>query len=240
VFGAVRLLPLPGVFQPPSDARILAGHLETELSRRGMSVLDICTGSGFLALSAAAGGASRVTAVDISRRAVLAVRLNGLVNGLRVEALRGDLFGPVEGRRFDVIVSNPPYLPNPSDEVPRHGIERASEAGYSGRVFIDRICAEAVTHLNDGGVLLLVHSSVCGERETLEALTAGGLTAGVVHRERGPLGPLLGARADWLRSQDLLLEGDQEEILVFRAQRLPVRHPSGNASPGPERAAVPA
>ena len=195
----MRLLPLPGVFQPPSDARMLAGHLRDELSRPGMTVLDLCTGSGFLALVAAQAGASGVTAVDISRRAVAAVRINAALNGLHARAVRGDLFGAVAQERFDVIVSNPPYLPSPDDLVARRGILRATEAGSSGRVFVDRICRGAARHLNRGGVLLLVHSSVCGEQRTLEALEQSGLAARVVARHRGPLGPMLGARADWLR-----------------------------------------
>jgi release factor glutamine methyltransferase len=63
----------------------------------------------------------------------------------------------------------------------------------------------------------LIHSSVSGERETLEALSASGLQAGVIFRQRGPLGPRLAARADWLRKRGLLLDGDQEEVIIVRA-----------------------
>src|SRR5947209_8887323 len=209
---------------------MLAGHLRGELRRPGMTVLDLCTGSGFLALEAAASGAAEVTAVDVSCRAVLAARLNARLNGLELRAVRGDLFEPVRGRRFDVIVSNPPYLPSPRASLPRSGIARASEAGGLGRAFLDRICSAARDHLNDGGVLLLVHSSVCGERPTLEALARSGMSPQVVARQRGPLGPLLGGRADWLRRQGLLLDGDREEMLVIRAERCAVRHASGRGA----------
>jgi release factor glutamine methyltransferase len=212
----MRLFPLPGVFQPPSDSYMLADQLRRERLGPGVRVLDLCTGSGHLAIVAALAGASTV-AVDVSRRAVLSVRLNAVLNGVRVKALRGDLFAPVAERRFDVIVSNPPYLPHPDDELPERGLARAIDAGPRGRAFIDRICARVGEHLTAGGVLLLVHSSVCGEAETLEALAAHGLEAKVAYRHRGPLGPILRARADWLRSQGLLLEGDQEEVIVFRA-----------------------
>lgn len=212
----MRLLPLPGVFQPPSDSYMLADQLRRERLGPGVRVLDLCTGSGHLAIVAALAGASTV-AVDVSRRAVLSVRLNAVLNGVRVKALRGDLFAPVADRRFDVIVSNPPYLPHPDEELPERGLARAIDAGPRGRAFIDRICAGVGEHLTAGGVLLLVHSSVCGEAETLEALAAHGLEAKVAHRHRGSLGPILRARADWLRSQGLLLEGDQEDVIVFRA-----------------------
>jgi release factor glutamine methyltransferase len=195
---------------------MLADQLRRERLGPGVTVLDLCTGSGHLAVVAALAGASTV-ATDVSRRAVLSVRLNAALNGVRVTALRGDLFEPVAGRRFDVIVSNPPYLPHPDEELPRRGRARAIDAGPRGRAFLDRICAQVGDHLTPGGVVLLVHSSVCGERETLQALGARGLDAAVVFRHRGPLGPVLHARTDWLRSQGLLLEHDEEEVLIIRA-----------------------
>lgn len=212
----MRLLPLPGVFQPPSDSYMLADQLRCERLGPGVNVLDLCTGSGHLAVVAALAGASAV-AVDVSRRAMLSVRLNALLNGVRITALRGDLFAPVAGRRFGVIVSNPPYLPHPDEALPRRGLARAIDAGPRGRAFLDRICAQAGDHLAPGGVLLLVHSTVCGEQDTLDALAARGLRAEVVFRHRGPLGPVLSARVEWLRAQGMLLPGDQEDVIIVRA-----------------------
>jgi release factor glutamine methyltransferase len=65
--------------------------------------------------------------------------------------------------------------------------------------------------------LLLIHSSVCGEQATLDALSRGGLDAGVIFRHRGPLGPRLRARAAWLRERGLLLDDDQEEVIIVKA-----------------------
>lgn len=228
----MRLLRLPGVFQPPSDAWLLADYLRRERLAAGATVLDLCAGSGMLAIAAALEGAACATAVDISRRAAAAIRLNALLNGVRVEALRGDLFAPVEDRRFDLIVCNPPYLPGDIRELPRRGLARAWEGGRSGRAFIDRIAASARDHLAPGGVLLLTYSTVCDEPQTLEAMRRGGLDPAVVVRQRGPLGPRLSARVDWLREQGLLFEGDEEEILVIRA---PAATPAVSASPSPGR-----
>ena len=216
----MRLIPLPGVFQPPSDSFMLADQLRRELLGPGGTVLDLCTGSGHLAVVAALAGAPAV-AVDVSRRAVFSARLNAAVNGVRVTARRGDLFEPVAGRRFDVIVSNPPYLPHPDVELPRRGLRRAIDAGPRGRAFLDPSCGQVADHLTPGGVVLIVHSSVCGERETLDRLSAHGLSAEVVFRHRGPLGPRLRARADWLRAQGMLLPGDQEEVIIVRAEAPP-------------------
>jgi release factor glutamine methyltransferase len=177
-------------------------------------VLDPFTGSGILALAAARAGAA-ATAVDVSRRAVACAALNARLNGVRVRALPGDLFAPVAGERFDLIVANPPYVPGAQDG-PARGAARAWEGGADGRALIDRLCAEAPAHLTPGGELLIVHSEVCGERATLDRLAAAGLEAEVVERHRGPLGPLMEARRAELERRGLLAPGArEEEVLVF-------------------------
>ena len=158
-------------------------------------------------------------AIDTSRRAVITTRVNAKLNGVRVRPIRGDLFAPVGGHQFDLIVTNPPYLPGQGDPPRRHSRARAWEGGASGRTFLDRICAEAAAHLRPGGVLLLVQSSVSGELDTLSALTAAGLQAAVIDREPGPLGPRLHARAAKLRALGLLRDDRFEELLVIRATR---------------------
>lgn len=180
-------------------------------------MLDLCSGSGVLAIAAAQSGAGRVAAVDISRRAVVACRLNARLNGVRVRAVRADLFTAVPGERFDLIASNPPYLPSASDELPRRGPSRAWDAGTSGRAFLDRICDQAQHHLSPGGVVLLVHSSLCSEQLTADALARRGYDVRIVARHRGPLGPRMRSRAAMLRSRGLLGEEEDEDIVVVRA-----------------------
>jgi release factor glutamine methyltransferase len=212
----VRLFTLPGVFRPRPDSWMLARALRAERLRPGSRVLDACTGSGLLAVTAALDGA-QATAVDVSRRAVLCAALNARLNGVRVRALCGDLLAPVRGQRFDAIVSNPPYLPG-DDELPKRGPSRAWDAGRDGRAILDRLCAEAPAHLRAGGVLLVVHSSLCDVEATLGALRAGGLRAEVAERHHGALGPLLRARAPQLEARGLLAAGDREEdVVIVRA-----------------------
>lgn len=212
----MRLVTFPGVLRPPSDAFMLAEHLRKERLGEQSSVLDLCAGSGILAIAAAQCGAGKVTAVDISRRAVLATRLNSRLNGVFVHTVRGDLFAAVAGERFDVIASNPPYLVSASDSLPRHGANRAWDAGTSGRAFLDRICDRAQYHLNPGGALLLVHSSLCSEQATVDALLRRGYDAWIAARHRGPLGPRMRARAAMLRTRGLLGEEEVEDIVVVR------------------------
>jgi len=214
----MRIVAPPGVFSPISDTWMLAEALRREL-RPGARVLDLCTGSGALAISAAQAGA-RATAVDLSRRAALTARLNARLNAVRVRVLRGSLFEPVAGERFDVIVSNPPYVPCADPELPRRGLRRAWDAGTDGRVLLDRILDEAPRHLAPGGSVLVVQSTIIGEEETLERLRGGALAAEVVARREGPLGPLMAGRRAHLEAQGLLPPGqDREELLVIRGRR---------------------
>jgi len=194
------------------------------------SALDLCTGSGVLAVSAGLRGAREVTAVDLSRRALWATRLNARLNGVRVRAVRGDLFAPVAGRRFDAIVSNPPYVPG--IDPPDRGLARAWEAGDDGRALLDRICAEAPDHLRPGGFVLLVHSELVGIDATLGALRAGGLEADVIVRRRGRLGPLMSARVQSLEQRGILHPGQREEDVVVIRGRAPAlgRRPLSKAA----------
>ena len=209
---------MPGVFRPISDSRILADCLRRELSP-GAHVADICTGSGVLAVTAALHGAGAVSATDCSRRAVWSARLNARLNGVIVGAVRGDLLKPLAGRQFDLIVSNPPYVPTEEHDLPSRGAARAWDAGRNGRALIDRLCDEAPAHLRPGGTLLLVHSSVCDEHSTLERLQSRGLETEVMVRRRGALGPILAARAPALQERGLLPPVEVEEIVVVRARR---------------------
>lgn len=211
---------------------MLVDVLRGERPPAGARALDLCTGSGVIGIAAARAGWT-VSAVDVSRRAVAAARVNGVLNGVQIDAHRGSLFAPVTGQRFDLITSNPPYVPSPDGQIPARGPARAWEGGEHGRALLDQICAGARAHLRPGGIVLLVHSAVCGEAETVRALEATGLTVDVALRHHGPLGPLLRSRARWLRERGLLGAADEEEMLVIRGE-LPV---SPAAATGPAQPA---
>ena len=216
----MRLLILPGVLRPPSDAWMLAGLLPSRLSP-GAAVLDVFTGSGVLAVAAARAGA-RVSAIDLSRRAAACARINARLNGVEVRALRGDLFAPVASESFDAITANPPYLPGADGAFPARGAARAWEGGPDGRALLDRLCDEAPAHLRPGGELLLVQSSLAGTEATLARLDGAGLRPDVVARRRGPLGPLVAERAGMLEERGLLAPGErEEELVVISGRRTP-------------------
>ncbi|MFH8933654.1 HemK2/MTQ2 family protein methyltransferase [Streptomyces griseosporeus] len=212
-------LVLPGVYAPQDDTDLLAGALRDEPLQPGADVLDLGTGSGELAVLAAERGA-RVTAVDVSWRAVCTTRLNALRARVPLRVRRGDLFGPVRGQQFDLIVSNPPYVPAPAAGTAPSGAARAWDAGRDGRLLLDRICHEGPERLRPGGVLLLVQSAVSGVDHTLDRLRGADMKASVVRRRRIGFGPVLRERAAWLRERGLLPDGEEsEELVVVRAER---------------------
>ncbi|MFD6288326.1 HemK2/MTQ2 family protein methyltransferase [Streptomyces sp. NPDC060205] len=212
------LLALPGVYRPQADTHLLATALAAEAVHQATTVLEIGTGTGALALSAASRGA-QVTAVDVSRRAVATARLNALRHRLPLQILHGDFTHRTIGRRFDMILANPPYVPSPHSAPPAGGPARAWDAGRDGRLVIDRICANAPSLLHPGGILLLVHSAMCGPEATLKRLAAAGLTAETTTRAHVPWGPVLRSRRAWLRQQGLAGSDDkQEELVIIRAQ----------------------
>ncbi|MFE9450977.1 HemK2/MTQ2 family protein methyltransferase [Streptomyces sp. NPDC006739] len=215
----MNALVLPGVYAPQDDTALLAEALRAEPMPPGARVLDVGTGSGALALEAARLGAE-VTAVDLSWRAVWTARLNAWLNRLPVRIRRGNLFGPVRGRAYDVIVANPPYVPAPDAGPEPRGRSRAWDAGHDGRLVLDRLCRDAPGLLRPGGVLLLVHSALSGPDRTLELLRAAGLKAAAVNRRWIRFGPVLRSRAGWLRERGLLAPAEEsEELVVIRAER---------------------
>jgi release factor glutamine methyltransferase len=206
------------VYRVDRDTALLADVLRERV--RGRTVLDVGTGTGALALAAARAGAAAVTAVDLSRRSALAAWLNARLRRLPVTVRCGDLFEPVRGQRFDVVVANPPYVPASGARPARHRIARCWDAGHDGRLLLDRITGELSDVLADGGRALLVHSEVCDVRVTLDAMTTAGLRAAVVARAVVPFGPVMRARAALLRRRGLIEPGQSaEEIVVVEGRR---------------------
>ena len=122
--------------------------------------LDMCTGSGCLAiLMAHAFPNAAITAVDLSDDALDVARINVADYGLeeRVELVRSDVFAQVDGRRFDLILSNPPYVTAEAmDALPPeylHEPRMALASGDDGLDVVRRLLAQAADHLNPGGIL---------------------------------------------------------------------------------------
>lgn len=217
---AIRIRSLPGVYGPAEDSRLLGRALEAE-RLAGTRVLDLCTGTGFLAVTAARAGAAEVIAVDVSRRAVLVARRNLRRNGGTGVVRRGDLLHVAPAGQYDVIVSNPPYVPGRREQLPSRGPARAWDGGRDGRAVIDRICRESPARLAPGGRILMVHSDVADVERTVDMLRDQGLETEVVLRRELMFGPVMRRRARGLHAADLIrADQDHEQLVVIRG-RLP-------------------
>ncbi|WP_024793944.1 HemK2/MTQ2 family protein methyltransferase [Tomitella biformata] len=214
------LLRLPGVYPPQQDTWLLADVLADEKLGSGTRLLDLCTGTGALSVRAADCGAGHVTAIDISRRALATAWVNSRLHGHRVRVLRGDLTAPVRDELFDVVVSNPPYVPAHGDTLPTRGSARAWDAGTDGRLLLDQICVQAPEVLATGGVLLLAQSALNGVAKTWSMLEEQGLSVEVAAQVDIPFGRVLSARAELFEARGLIRPGERTEgLLVLRATK---------------------
>ncbi len=161
-FHALALRVTPDVLVPRPETELLVEWALELLPGLGAApaVLDLGTGSGAVALAVAHGWPqARVTAVDASAPALAVARANGERLGLTVEWLAADWYAALAGRRFDLVVSNPPYVAegDPHLEALRHEPRRALTAGPDGLDDLRRIVADAPQHLRAGGWLIVEH-----------------------------------------------------------------------------------
>ncbi|MDY6766055.1 MAG: HemK2/MTQ2 family protein methyltransferase [Candidatus Nanohaloarchaea archaeon] len=168
---------MPGVYRPRKDSFLLKEVVE-EQPLAGRRVLDMGTGSGIIAATAAEQGA-QVTAVDIDPAAVEHVR-DRFSDTDSVTAVTSDLFETVEDV-FDLIAFNPPYVPSTPEE---QEAERSWAGGEDGRETVDRFIEAAPDFLTPEGTVLLVQSTRNDIGTTRAAFQAAGMDAAVVVREQ--------------------------------------------------------
>lgn len=152
------------------DARVLIPRPETSLlvdwalellaAFSGPSVLDLCCGSGCIGLSVKKKRPdASVTLTDLSPEAVSVAKINAERLDLEAGILEGDLFSPVPDRKYDLVLSNPPYIPSSECASLQREVQFeplfALDGGEDGMDFYRRIAAEAPAHLRPGGRLLL-------------------------------------------------------------------------------------
>lgn len=153
------------------DGRVLIPRPETELLAEravralqdfgpGAHALDLCCGSGCLGITLALEAPSaQVDMADLSEDALAVTRKNAERLGAQVSLLRGDLWDAVDARQYQLIVSNPPYIPDADCLALQAEVMReppmALKGGMDGLDFYRRIAAGLRKHLLPGGVLLL-------------------------------------------------------------------------------------
>ena len=154
------------------DERVLIPRPETEelvmmavaAAEEGQHVLDLCTGSGAIAIATykeleKAGRKVRMTAIDVSEKALELARENAELNGAEINFIQSDLFTRIR-ERFDLIVSNPPYIPSAEIETLQREVKDfeprlALDGGADGLEIYRKIAADVSKHLTRGGTLLM-------------------------------------------------------------------------------------
>ena len=160
-FFGIRLGVAPAVLIPRPETEELAEKVIEEVrSRGGGRALDLCTGSGAIAIAVAKNSPAEVTATDVSEAACTVARANAAGAGASVKVLAGDMFAPVAEEKFDVIVSNPPYIPHGDiaglqDKVKKFEPLAALDGGEDGLDFYRTIAREGAERLTEGGVIFL-------------------------------------------------------------------------------------
>jgi len=154
------------VYEPAEDTFLIAEHLKTS-----GHVLEIGTGCGILSVLAALQ-AEHVVATDINPHAAICARLNAEINGVseKIDILAGDLFSPLrENSAFNTILFNAPYLPEERREECKSKslIDYAWSGGKDGRTVINRFIQQASKHLQPGGSILLVQSTLSDVEKTI-------------------------------------------------------------------------
>lgn len=123
------------------------------------TVLDMCTGSGCLAISVKKNAEVDVTAVDVSAKALAIAKHNAKKNDAEVQFIKSNMFSEVQGK-FDLIISNPPYIDTQEvkelqKEVIEHDPKIALDGGEFGLKFYNIIHDNLRKYLNDNGMLII-------------------------------------------------------------------------------------
>jgi release factor glutamine methyltransferase len=178
----------PAVLVPRPETELLVQRVLQLVTTAAARVADLGTGSGAVAIALAHERPNWLIAgTDVSADALAVARENGarLVAG-RVEWILGDWYGALQGRRFDALASNPPYIAGDDPVLKADGLRHeprgALTPGGDGTSAIVTLVDEAPRHLNPGGWLALEHGNAQGE--TLRSLlVARGFTHVTSHRD---------------------------------------------------------
>ena len=178
-FWTLQLTVTPAVLVPRPETELLVERALAVRPAPSARVVDLGTGSGAIALALASERPQwEVTATDVSEDALAVARANARQLALeRVEFLHGSWFAPLAGRRFDLIVSNPPYIgagePEMQSPTLRYEPRGALSPGAGALASLVAIVDAAPLHLEPGGWILLEHGSSQGPDVARELVGRG-------------------------------------------------------------------
>ena len=209
----LKLELVPGVFQPTTCTQLLAEQL---FNLKGKTVLDLGCGCGPIAITAALNGAKKVYAVDIMAEACQATLRNLVLNGVdgKVKVLQGDLFEPLKGLKFDVIVDDVSGMADEISRISPWYPEPIPTGGFDGTVPTVRMLQESPAYLNNGGYLLFPLISLAHSEKILN--TAGEVYGDKVNQVASKMIPFC---KELLRNMELLVRLKNKGIIHFIQKR---------------------
>ncbi|MFH1721472.1 MAG: 50S ribosomal protein L11 methyltransferase [Candidatus Altiarchaeota archaeon] len=140
---------------------VFAGYVyEDTFKQEYHSVLDLCTGSGVLAIASKKAGAKHVLATDINPRSFRFVDANNVINSTRVKVQISDLFRGIKGK-FDKITLDPPFMGSPSPVFPLH----AQSQGFGTETVIEPVLSKCWEYLNKMGCVQIIAQSFAGNNK---------------------------------------------------------------------------
>lgn len=166
------------VYEPAEDSFLLA-DAALDVCTDDMTVLEIGTGTGFVASVIQANMNVELIATEINPYAAACAKSNGVV------VVRTDMFSGIKKNRlFDIIIFNPPYLPTSDEEKVPGWLNYAFDGGKDGREAIIRFLEEASDYLAEKGKILILISSLTGINEVRELMCENGFKSKIIARTK--------------------------------------------------------
>ena len=179
-FYGYKILVNESVLIPRPETELLVENALKYINNSSL-VLDLCTGSGAIAVAVNKSSNAKVFAIDISDKALDVAKKNAEINNAYVEFIKSDLFNEIsDGQKFDVIISNPPYIKSDDiltlqKEVKDFEPMLALDGGADGYDFYKRISKDANKYLNRGGVLIM--ECGFGQAQTIKEMLSNNFTS---------------------------------------------------------------
>ncbi len=170
------------VYNPSEDSLLMLTVLDELSLLNNMTCLDLGTGSGILAIKMAKMGCETVGS-DISLKALELAHRNAIMNGVHMNLVQGNLTRHFRGNSFDIVVFNPPYIPEEPDPSIELSIAWAG-GNREGRKLIDGLMSDLPRILRKGGLSLILHANYNKPHKTIELASKIGMKAKIVGRRK--------------------------------------------------------
>jgi len=179
-YKGIKIAVFDSVFGPRGDSVLLADAVK-KIDTGGRAVLDLGCGSGLQGLNALLLGAKKCVFADIDKKAVENAKANAKALGFAKKAFfkKSDLFSALKGKKFGLIVFNPPYVDSGKE---KRWLD--TDGGKKGRQVLDAFLMQAKAHLLKGGKIFFVQSSLNGESKTKRLLKEKGFAFEIAGRKR--------------------------------------------------------